>query len=167
MSVRWMTIGAVGLALAGCATRDRVPPPAPSASGETITYSTGRCFGACPAFTVTIASSGRGTFTGQSHTAVQGARSFTATPRQYAAFAAALAPYRPNGEALYQPGSKLCGQVATDMPSVDVRWQGGSRRAAHLYYYYGCDMQKNAKMGDALGNAIDLLPVEPLIGPRP
>ena len=62
-------------------------------------------------------------FVPSSFTAVTGEKAFTLTRAQYDAFAAKLAPYRPeSGEVRYAPGQKNCPVVATDMPSVDVTW---------------------------------------------
>jgi hypothetical protein len=165
MMKRWIFAGAAALALAGCVQPDRAPV-ASSAVAETITYETGPCHGFCPVFKLVVSSDGAGTFTGIQHTAVTGDRPITLTASEYAAFAGALAPYRPtSGEALYQPGTPLCDRVATDMPSVDVRWRGDSEQ--HLYYYYGCDREKYRAMADGLRQATDALPLAALIGKRP
>ena len=157
------------LAALGAAACTQTPQPqAPGAAGapESITYETGACFGTCPVYSVTVRSDGTGTFHGERFTQVTGTRDFTLTPAQYAAFAKRVAPYRPDGETLYKPGEPICANYATDMPSTDIRWNGAGR-SDHLYLYYGCDRQKNAAMFDALGNAVDALPIEPLIGAQP
>ncbi len=168
-SMRWALVLAAGLVLSGCAKRGPAPPPAPppAAAVETIRYEAGACFGRCPMFAFSVSSDGRGVFEGKRFTAVEGKHAFAVTPEQYAAFAAALAPYRPaSGEKRYEHGSPLCERVATDMPSVDVRWERAGAEQ-HLYYYFGCDMEKHEAMADALGNAPDLLPLGELIGERP
>lgn len=153
-------------ALAGCAHNEAQPGEGSTAGPEAIRYETSPCFGMCPVYTVTVRRDGSGTFTGMRNTQVKGDRTFTVTPAQYAAFAARLAPYRPEGERLYQPGSPLCENAATDMPGVDVKWTG-PKGTDHLNVYYGCDRRKNGAMIDALGNAVDALPIESLIGERP
>lgn len=134
-------------------------------AGETIALETGRCFGTCPVYRVTVRPDGTGTFEGQQFTAVTGARDFTLTPAQYRAFADRLAPYRPAaGEQRYEPGSALCPNHATDMPSVDVTWSGGASGSRHLYYYYGCAMEEGQAMRTALRTAPELLPIGEFIG---
>ena len=101
-------------------------------------------------------------------TAVTGEREFKLTPGQYKAFADRIAPYRPaSGEVRYSHGEPNCQQAATDLPSVDITWTRAIGDSQKLYYYFGCDMEKNQKMSEALGDAPDELPLEELIGPRP
>jgi hypothetical protein len=164
-------IAAAALALAGCA-RDvegpgETPPPVPIES-DSISYETGPCFGACPVYSVTVRPDGRGVFNGKRFTAVTGERSFQLSRAQYDAFAAQLAPYRPqSGEVRYAPGEPTCGRAATDLPSVDIRWTRAIGDSQALHFYFGCDMDKNSRMAEALGNAPDALPIEALIGERP
>lgn len=170
--MRWMVLGLAAVALAGCARTggggNAMPGKPIPIEGDSITYQTGPCFGACPVFSVTIRPDGSGVFTGKRFTAVEGERAFKATPAQYAAFAKALAPYRPqSGEVRISHGDPRCKQVATDLPSVEVVWMRAIGDSQKLYFYFGCDMEKNAPMADALGNAPDALPIEELIGERP
>lgn len=159
-----VVLAAVGLA--GCvvvdASRDGGKPVA--AESETIRYETGACFGACPVYTVTIAPDGKGTFEGQRFTAVTGTRSFQASPEAYHLFAAKLAPYRPQGERQLRAGQPGCASLATDQPSVDVRWTGGGAASSHLNAYFGCDMEQNAAMFRALADAPRALPIGGFIG---
>jgi hypothetical protein len=109
-----------------------------------------------------------GVFNGIRNTAVTGERKFQLSPDQYKAFAGQLAPYRPaSGEVRYSHGEPNCKQAVTDMPSVDVRWTRAIGDSQALMFYFGCDMEKNRAMADALGGAIEELPLEPLIGERP
>ena len=159
----------MAVALAGCAKTGTRPDGKPvPIEGDSITYETGPCFGACPVYSVTVRPDGTGVFDGKRFTAVSGVRAFTLTKAQYDAFAARLAPYRPaSGEVRYAHGEPGCKQVATDLPSVDIRWTRAIGDSQGLYFYFGCDMAKNEKMAEALGNAPDALPIEELIGERP
>lgn len=56
--------------------------------------------------------------------------------------------------------------MATDQDSVDVRWRSTSGDEQHLYFYYGCDMERNRPIADQLRAAIGLLPIAPLISQR-
>jgi hypothetical protein len=155
-----------GLSLSGCVRPD-APRPMP-VEGDSITYETGPCFGRCPVYSITIRPDGHGTFLGKSNTAVRGERSFSAGPGGYAAFAEALRPYRPeSGERRYSHGEKGCEQVATDLPSVSIRWTRAIGDSQSLYYYFGCNMTRNAAMADALGGAPDVLRIDHLIGEVP
>ena len=163
--MRWMLVGA--LALAGCAgTQTAGPADAPVAvEAAAITYETSPCFGSCPVYRVTVQPDGTGTFEGRRFTAVEGVRAFSAGPEAYRRFAAALAPYRPAGERLLQPGEPECENAPTDMPGVDVRWSDASGGGAHLVFYGGCRMGNEA-LADALRAAPEALPIAGFIGDR-
>ena len=152
------------LALTACATAPGGRPIPTEV--ESIEYETGPCFGACPVYRIALNADGGGLFEGRSATAVTGEHSFRATPEQYRAFAARLAPYRPDEAERRYSGPPLCAQMATDLPSVTVTWHrpdGGSRI---LYFYYGCDMERYRAMADALRQAPGALPIGDLIGSR-
>ena len=53
------------------------------------------------------------------------------------------------------------------MPSVDIRWTRAIGDSQSLHFYFGCDLEKNRAMRDALGRAPDALPIGELIGARP
>lgn len=149
--------GLVALALAGCATTAGA-----GAAGESISYETGPCFGACPVYKVTVGPDGDGTFEGRRFTAVEGTRSFRLTPAQYRAFAAHLAPVRPARGTVRYSG-EACRTMATDLPSAEVVWTG-SGEERRLYFYFGCDMERNRALGERLSAAPRLLPIAALIG---
>lgn len=156
----WMMgLAAMGLALAGCATT----AGAAGDQVESITYETGPCFGACPVYRVTVGRDGSGQFVGRRFTAVTGERRFSVTPAQYGAFVRQLEPLRPaSGERLYS--GEACEMMATDMPSADVKWRGEDGAEQHLYFYFGCDMERNRAIGERLRAAPDLLSIGDLIG---
>ena len=158
MRMAWGAFGAAML-MAGLAAG--MPAAAGRPVVERISYETGVCFGACPAYTVTVGSDGAGTFEGRNFAAVHGVRHFRVTPAEFEAFRRKLAPWRPARERLVIPG-KECANPATDMPTVGVRWSG--RSAAHLAFYYGCDMDRNRALATALREAPALLPIAGFIG---
>ena len=148
------------LALIGCATTSGA---AVGGRLESISYETGPCFGACPVYTVTVNRDGNGLFEGRRFTAVTGERRFTLTPAQFDAFARQLESLRPaSGEQSYSGDE--CGVMATDLPSADVRWRSADGAEQHLYFYFGCDMERNRAIADRLRAAPDLLPIGALIG---
>lgn len=160
---------ALALAVAGCARTPAPETPAPAAAMTQINYSTGPCFGACPVFAFTVQANGDGSFEGKRSTQTGGTKSFKLTRAQFDAFAAALAPYRPKPgtDRRYSHGEKGCERAATDMPSAEISWTGPGGKSS-LSYYFGCDMETNRAMADAIGNAPDLIPsLAPLIGERP
>jgi hypothetical protein len=149
---------AAALALPACAT---VPPA--DGRAASISYETGPCFGACPVYRVTVNADGTGTFEGRRFTAVTGERRFALTPGQFRAFAAQLAPIRPASGDLRYSGPPLCRSMATDLPSAEVTWRSGAGEQ-RLYFYYGCDMQRNRALAERLTAAPGLLPIGDLIG---
>ena len=156
----------IGLALVASLAAFPAPASAAPPAGtpvQTIAYETGPCLGRCPVYRVTVRSDGRGTFEGIRFTAFTGTRAFRLTRAQYRAFARRLAPDRPaQGERRYQPGTPLCREAATDLPSVSIVWRG--RGAQSLYVYYGCDRTQNGAMFDRLSSAPALLPIGDFIG---
>ena len=169
---QWMALGLAALVLAGCA-RDGRPdlPDAPVAiEGDSIRYETSPCFGVCPVYAVTLRPDGSGVFEGKRFTAVTGTREFRFSKSEYQAFAVKLQPYRPaSGTILYTPADKKnCARAATDLPGVDVVWTRAIGDSQSLSYYFGCDMDKNQDMADAIGSAPEeVSALEALIGPRP
>ena len=146
------------LALPACAAM------APATPVETIVFETGPCFGACPVYRVTVNSGGDGTFEGRRFTALTGSRPFRATPAQYRAFARQLEPLRPASGTVRYAGD-ACASMATDLPSTEVTWR--SRRGTQsLYFYHGCDMQRNRAIAERLTAAPGLLPIGDFIAAR-
>ncbi|MDQ4088358.1 MAG: DUF6438 domain-containing protein [Pseudomonadota bacterium] len=144
--------------LGGCATAAG-GGSAPNA--ESLSYETGPCFGACPVYRVTVNADGTGLFEGRQHTAVQGERRFSLTAAQYRALLAHLEPLRPaSGSANYS--GEACEMTATDLPSAEVTWRmpGGEQR---LYFYHGCDMEKNRPIAERLEAVPDLLPIGDMV----
>ena len=129
---------------------------------ESVSYETGPCFGACPVYLVTVNADGSGIFEGMRWTAVEGRREFRVTPDQYRAFVGHLEPLRPRqGEVRYS--GEACSTMATDLPSVEVKWRSNGGAGQSLYFYYGCDMDRNRAIAERLEKAPDLLPIAHLI----
>lgn len=154
----WIAAGLLGLA--SCTT---IPASgAPADAPDSISYETGPCFGACPVYRVTLYADGRGTFEGRRFTAVEGERSFRATPDQFRAFSAHLAPVRPASGSVRHAGEN-CAMTATDMPSAEVRWRSTAGEQS-LYFYFGCDMERHRALAERLRAAPALLPIAEMIG---
>ena len=155
-----LALAVAGVGLASCTT----VAAAPADGVESIAYETGPCFGACPVYRVTVDRDGSGLFEGRRFTAVSGERRFQITADQYRAFVRHLEPLRPSSSEMRYSGD-ICGAMATDMPSADVVWRNASGAEQHLYFYYGCDMERNRAIADRLRSAPDHLPIGDLIGP--
>jgi hypothetical protein len=135
--------------------------PRPGTPVETIIFETGPCFGTCPVYRVVVNSNGTGSFEGRHHTTVIGTRPFRLRAGQYQAFARHLAPLRPARGTIRYAGDR-CRIAATDLPSAEVTWR--SRRGTQgLYFYYGCDMQRNRAIAARLSAAPGLLPIRAFI----
>jgi hypothetical protein len=159
MNSKILAAAALTTALSACAT-----VPAAGTEPAAIVYETGPCFGACPVYRVTVSADGQGLFEGRRYTAVTGERRFTVTPDQYRRFAAQLAPVRPASGTVRYAG-EMCSRTATDMPSVDITWRSGGAEQ-RLYFYYGCDMERNRALGERLRAAPALLPIAEMIRVR-
>lgn len=129
---------------------------------ERITMERGPCLGTCPIFQFSVRADGTGRFHGYEFTRVIGERSFVVTPASWAAFQAALAPYRPRGAERIVLGHARCKRMATDHSSVSVTWEGGGH-ADHLSFNFGCRGSENEAVARALAEAPELLPVADLI----
>jgi hypothetical protein len=150
------------LPLAGCTASASGVGGAASVP-QSISYETGPCFGACPVYSFTIGSDGQGSFEGKRFTKVIGQRAFTVAPDRYRAFAAQLAPLRPAGGTVRYDAPPNCERMATDLPSASVTWRGADGSEQSLYFYYGCDMEKNRAIGERLRAAPGLLPLADFI----
>jgi hypothetical protein len=153
------SIGLIAIAFAASPASARPATPV-----QTITYETGPCFGACPVYRLVINSDGTGTFEGRRFTAFTGTRPFRAASAQYRAFANQLEPIRPARGAIRYEG-RACRGMATDLPSAEVTWRSRRGRQS-LYFYYGCDMQRNRALAERLDAAPALLPIGDFIRPR-
>jgi hypothetical protein len=148
------------LALGGCAT---VPAGQFDDAMESISFATGPCFGACPMFSVEVGADGEGVYRGERFVAVKGERTFTVSPVQWQAFAARLAPYRPEESVKY--GYEGCdGQVVTDQPSVVVTWHGADGEETTLDWYMGCSQPGLAENRERIYGAWQELPLDDLVG---
>ena len=150
----------MGLALclatgSGAAAKPRV---------ETISYETGPCFGTCPVYKVTVSSDGRGVFEGQRFTAVTGTRAFRVSPAQWRAFRRQLQALHGRGT-VEMTGPPVCEQMATDMPTVEVRWSGAFRPFT-LRANYGCRNERLQWKFAHLRRAPGTLPIAALVTPK-
>src|SRR3546814_11835699 len=91
----------------------------PTLAGDTIRFSAGPCFGACPSYSLRVTPDGSGLIEPQRFTAIPGPTRFTVTPAQYRRFRAALAQLRPAQGTVRRIGQgESCVRFATTMPEI-------------------------------------------------
>jgi hypothetical protein len=155
-------VGLTALAALGACVTPASGGPA-SGQVESVAYETGPCFGACPVYRLVVNADGSGVFEGRRFTSVTGQRNFRVTPGQYRDFVRRLEPLRPASGIVRYRGRPLCEMMATDLPSTDVKWRPAVGREQQLYFYHGCDMEKNRPIAERLDRAIEALPVKQFI----
>jgi hypothetical protein len=74
-----------------------------------------------------------------------------------------LEPVHPASGKVRYDSPPRCAMMATDLPSTDVKWRTRDGREQELYFYHGCDMEKNRAISERLSKAADLLPVREFI----
>jgi len=132
-------------------------PPAASAraNSDLITLERTACFGACPMYTVTIASNGKVTFEGRRFTKVTGMargkisrKAFRRLVKEFEAIDYFSLPDR------YTPGTPDCPRMITDLPSANtsLRLRGKVKAVMH---YHGCGDEGVLAKLTALENRID------------
>lgn len=159
-----MMIAASALLLAGCATAD-TELESPKAPGETIRFTAGRCFGACPAYSLRVTPDGSGLLEPEKFTAVPGLTRFTVTPLQYRKLRASLAPYRPEtGTEKRIAHDENCASFATDMPNYTVEWTGGMvGKFSRLDFQSGCMDPRYGRLRVAIAAIPKLLEIENML----
>lgn len=122
---------------------------------DLITLERTVCFGSCPIYSVTIASDGRVTFEGRQYTKIKGIvrgkisrKKFRQLVAQFQQTEYFSLPDR------FVPGTKVCPQMVTDMPSAitSIHLQGKSKTVSH---YHGCGNSGVLAQLSALETRID------------
>ena len=154
------------LALAGCAAREDGLEP-PRAPGDVIRFTAGRCFGACPAYTLQVSPDGSGLLEPQRFTSVPGPTRFTLTPVQYRRLVATLAPHRPaTGMTKRIAQGQDCDRFATDMPTYVVEWTRPDQPSTKLEYQSGCMDAKHGRLRVAIASIPRILDIQSMLNPR-
>ncbi len=122
---------------------------------DSITLERGACFGACPIYKVTVTSDGTVNFEGRQYTRTKGAAKGHISVQDFRRLVAEFE--RINYFSLpdrYAPGTPVCPQVITDMPSADtsLRLNGKTKGVAH---YHGCSSSAALAKLTALEDKID------------
>lgn len=90
-----------------------------------ISFDHGACYGFCPDYRATIFADGRGIFVGRNHVAAKGKRTFAFSPAQFRAFAAIVAPLKPERGSI--PRSPMTECNVMDGSSMTLTWTGADR----------------------------------------
>jgi len=123
--------------------------------GDLITLERTVCFGTCPIYSVTIASDGQVTFEGRQYTKVTGIARGKISQKKFRQLVTQFQQMDyfslPND---FSPGTKVCPQMVTDMPSAitSIRLKGKSKTVSH---YHGCGNSGALAQLTALENKID------------
>lgn len=163
----------VMLLLAGCVTdREKVELEPPTTAGDTIRFTAGRCFGACPAYTLRVTPDGSGLLEPERFTSVPGPTRFTVSAAQYRQLRTGLAPYKPaTGTTKRIAQGENCARFATDMPSYTIEWTRGDgkngAKPTRLDFQSGCMDSRYAKLRTTIGGIPKTLGIEPMLKPKP
>jgi len=122
---------------------------------DSITLERTACFGPCPIYKLTIASDGTVTFNGQRFTKTEGPATGRISANDFRRLVAEFEKLDyfslPDD---FSPGTKVCPNMVTDMPSAitSIRLKGKSKTVSH---YYGCGDSGVLPKLTALENKID------------
>ncbi len=135
-------------------------------AGDTIRFSAGPCFGACPSYTLRVTPDGSGLIEPERFTAIPGPTRFTVTPAQYRRFRSALAPYRPaSGSTRRIAHGENCDRFATDMPAYVIEWSRGEEPPTRLEYQSGCMDVRYGRLRAAIASIPGMLGLEAMLKP--
>lgn len=122
---------------------------------DSITLERTACFGTCPMYTLTITSDGAVTFNGRRFTKVTGIARGKISPNDFRQLVSEFEKINyfslPDS---YTPGTPVCPQRITDMPSAitAIHFQGKVKSVSH---YYGCGNAPALERLTALEKKID------------
>ena len=152
--------------LAGC-TMEREGLEPPKAPGDVIRFTAGRCFGACPTYTVEVSPDGSGLLEPERNTSVPGATRFTLSSAQYRRLVTTLAPHRPpSGTTQRIAHGENCETFATDLPAYKVEWSRPGQESTKLEFQSGCMDARYGKLRVAIASVPKILDVERMLNPR-
>ncbi|WP_066700327.1 DUF6438 domain-containing protein [Sphingobium amiense] len=166
MTIRMAMAAAMLAVLAGCAAKEEGLEP-PRAPGDVIRFTAGRCFGACPAYTLQVSPDGSGLLEPQRFTSVPGPTRFTVTNVQYRKLVATLAPHRPaTGTAKRIAQGQDCERFATDMPAYVIEWTRPDQPVTKLEYQSGCMDARYGRLRVAIAAVPKILDLQPMLNPK-
>lgn len=122
------------------------------ADGEIIRLDRSGCGFACPSYSLSVESNGHVLFRGRAHTAAGGEHESQLETERLGRLVQTLAAELPSVAGHYTPGSKACGQIITDQPTVTLALRVGEN-VVQSVRYAGCPAAP-AKLA-ALENLVD------------
>lgn len=165
MRLRWIMILAGVTLLSGC-MRERAELEPPKAAGDTIRFSAGPCFGACPSYSLRVTPDGSGLLEPERFTAVPGATRFTVTPAQYRRLRAALIQFRPPAGTVRRIAhGENCVRFATDMPGYMIEWSRGDAQPTRLEFQSGCMDPGYGKLRATIAAIPRMLEIDAMVKP--
>lgn len=165
MRLRWMMILTGSALLAGCAA-ERTELEQPVAAGDTIRFSAGPCFGACPSYSLRVTPDGSGLLEPERFTAVPGATRFTVTPLQYRKLRMALTQFRPPAGTVKRIAhGENCTRFATDMPGYTIEWTRADTEPTRLEFQSGCMDPVYGKLRATIAAIPKMLDVDAMVKP--
>lgn len=161
-----MTILAGTALLGGCAMQ-KAELEQPTLAGDTIRFSAGPCFGACPSYSLRVTPDGSGLLEPERFTSVPGATRFTVTPLQYRRFRAALMQFRPPAGTVRRIAQgENCTRFATDMPAYTIEWTRDGAPATRLEFQSGCMDPAYGKLRATIAQIPKMLDIAPMVKPK-
>jgi hypothetical protein len=127
------------------------------ADGEVIRLDRSGCGFACPSYSIVIRSDGQVIYTGRAHTAVGGQREAQLDPKQLGRLLQTLAIELPPIAGRYTPGSKQCGTMRTDQPTVTLTARLDAGKPTQSLRYGGCPgaPRKLAELENLVDTTVD------------
>ncbi len=124
----------------GVGTLPKLPTPGKTAmeSDELIRLERSGCGFRCPAYQLSVYADGRVRFVSRAHTAVEGEQRSQIDAERLQALLARLRAELPAVAGRYVPGSKDCGQMRTDQPTVRLAVRNGDG-LIESQHYTGCE----------------------------
>ncbi|UEC01713.1 DUF6438 domain-containing protein [Burkholderia vietnamiensis] len=126
---------------------------------ESITVSTGPCFGYCPVYDLTIHSDGQVRFHGERHTMLLGDRELQRPPAKYKEASTLLEPFRPADASVSET---KCDRTITDSQTYEITWTSATGQKTVLRHDRGCLSAQNERLNQVLDQLPALLGVEDL-----
>lgn len=146
------------LTLSGCAQQD-VAADRDSAI-TAIRYQVGPCHGTCPVYSVDLRENGVMRFVGERFTAVEGERTKTLDPEQFAKVRQRLSAWQPSmGTTVETAETPRCGPRATDLSHYTVTWTRDDGETAVLAHDSGCRSDDARQLTDVLRSLPETLEI--------
>jgi hypothetical protein len=146
--------------LAGCGPLPGEPEVRDPVS---ISFYHSACYGFCPDYRAKVFADGRGEFEGRDHVIARGRHAFAFSPAQFRAFAAVVAPLKPERGSI--PRIAECNVM--DGSSMTLTWTGGDGASQSVCLGSHDEFPDRAEAMRIMLLARDMLPLRGLADPVP